>query len=102
MKKTNLRIQNFFIIEHKNKYYLSDIDNLEDWKSIHLKELKLFLKNDDITEILKNSLIKHKMNSNVNFILNNFNSSKYNSNNQEKSPVKVVKLSKKTKQSGGI
>ena len=43
MKKTNLRIQNFFIIEHKNKYYLSDIDNLEDWKSIHLKELKLFL-----------------------------------------------------------
>ena len=41
------------------------------------------------------------MNSNVNFILNNFNSSKYNSNNQEKSPVKVVKLSKKTKQSGG-
>ena len=37
MKKTNLRINNFFIMEKDNSYYLTDVDVLDHWKEILLK-----------------------------------------------------------------
>ena len=51
MKKTNLRINNCFIFLDKNKYFLTDIDVLDDWKKTSEKELKDFSKShNDITE----------------------------------------------------
>ena len=38
MKKTNLRINNFFIIEKDDSYYLTDIDVLEDWIEVPTKD----------------------------------------------------------------
>ena len=43
MQKTNIRLNNFFILENKSKYFLTDIDQLEDWKDFQSKKLKQFL-----------------------------------------------------------
>ena len=50
MKKTNLGINNFFILIQDNKHYLTDIDLLDDWKNVKNDELKNILK---ITTVLK-------------------------------------------------
>ena len=71
MRKTNLRINNFFILEDKKKFYLSDIDTLEEWNELPKKDLKPFLKKE-VTEKLQELLKKHNCKSNVNFIVNGF------------------------------
>ena len=38
MQKTNIRLNNFFILENKSKYFLTDIDQLEDWKDFQSKK----------------------------------------------------------------
>jgi hypothetical protein len=58
MRKTNLRINNFFILEDKNKFYLSDIDLLEEWIELSKKDLKPYLKKE-VTEKLQELLTKH-------------------------------------------
>ena len=50
MKKTNLRINNFFILIHDNKHYLTDIDMLDDWKNTKPNELKKYTENDDCSK----------------------------------------------------
>ena len=90
MKKTNIRLNNHFIIENNKKYFQSDIDDLESWKSIKIKDLKKSSK-DDVTQILNDLLKKYKLKSNVNFI--------HEHKKESSSPIKVIKLD--DSQSGG-
>jgi|TARA_B100002051_G_scaffold184924_1_gene175050 gas vesicle protein len=84
MKKTNIRIQNFFIFEKGKKYYLTDIDQLEEWKETKTKDLKPFLKND-VTEKVNDFMKSYS--SNVNFIVDNFKNEFTNSKEQVKKIV---------------
>lgn len=66
MKKTNVRVDNFFIVEENGKHYLTEINNPEEWKDIDCTSLKI--KKIDITENIESLLKKNKIKSNVNFI----------------------------------
>ena len=66
MKKTNLRIKNTFIIEEKKDYYLSSIDDYEEWRDIDEKDLEKY-KEEKITEQLISLMKKYDIYSNVNF-----------------------------------
>ena len=67
MKKTNIRMKGFFIIEGKeNEYYLSSIDDLDEWKEIKENELEEY-KREDVTTKLKDMIQKYGLSSNVNF-----------------------------------
>ena len=94
MRKTNLRINNFFILEDKSKYYLSDIDLLDEWDQLSKKELKGFLEKD-VTDKLKELLSTHDCNSNVNFIIDDF-SKLERSLEGGKSPIKIIRFDNKT------
>ena len=86
MKKTNLRINNFFIFEHNKNLFLSDINDLELWKKYKNSNLKKFInsKNDKTKKL--NSLIKEfKINSNINFII-------HDNINELSSPIKIIKI----------
>ena len=104
MKKTNLRINNFFIIHNDNSFYLTDIDVLEVWKAVSNKDLEKFLKNKDCNEKIIELKELYKINSNVNFIIPDFK--KFNVSLQ-KGETKVIRLggarssSLKSWQSGG-
>jgi len=89
MRKTNLRINNFFILEDKKKFYLSDIDMLEEWQEYPKKDLKQFLKKE-ITEKLQELLKLHNCKSNVNFIVENIEKSLKSGGSP--GPVKVIRL----------
>ena len=89
MKKTNLRINNFFIMEKDNSYYLTDVDVLDHWKEIPIKDLKKFLKNKDCNEKIRGLMELYKIKSNVNFILPDFK--KFNSLIKD-DESKVIKL----------
>ena len=93
MKKTNLRINNFFIIHKDNSYYLTDIDVLEDWKEISSKDLGKFLKNKDCNEKINEVKELYKINSNVNFIIPDFK--KFNVSLQN-GDTKVIRLGGKS------
>ena len=72
MKKTNIRIDNFFIImEDKSSvinYYKSDIDQIDLWSELPDKESKKYKKNKVTTQVI--SLFdKTNESSNVNFII---------------------------------
>jgi hypothetical protein len=66
MKKTNVRIRNYFVIEENNEYFLSSIKDLESWKNIDETDLK---KEDDITKKLLSLMKKYDVYSNVNFFI---------------------------------
>ena len=67
MKKTNIRMKGFFIIEGKeNEYYLSSIDDLDEWKEIKENKLEEY-KREDVTTKLKEMIQKYGLSSNVNF-----------------------------------
>ena len=89
MKKTNLRINNFFIMEKDNSYYLTDVDVLDHWKEIPIKDLKKFLKNKDCNEKIRGLMELYKIKSNVNFILPDFK--EFNSSTKV-GESKVIKL----------
>ena len=88
MQKTNIRINNFFIVEDKGKYYISDIDVLEDWNLLPKKELKKYI-TKDISDNLDKLMETHSLQTNVNFIVEDM-----------KETSKVIKFEDK-KQSGG-
>ena len=88
MKKTNIRVNNFFIVEDKGKYYVSDIDVLEDWNLLSKKELKKYT-TKDISDKLDKLMETHSLQSNVNFIVEDM-----------KESIKVIEFEDK-KQSGG-
>jgi len=65
MRKTNIRVNNNFIIKDKKKYFLSNISDLSEWKSIKMKDVS---KGNDITNDLKNIMNQNNIKSNVNFV----------------------------------
>ena len=91
MKKTNLRINNFFIFEKGNNYYLTDIDVLDDWKNTDSKKLNDFIKDNDTTDKLKELIKSYGINANINFILSDFK--KYQKS-LEKGDKKIISLKK--------
>ena len=91
MKKTNLRINNFFILIHDNKHYLTDIDMLEDWKNVSSTELKKYTENDDCSKKINELIEEYNVRSNVNFTLTDFKKFK---KSLEKAEVRVVSLKK--------
>lgn len=99
MKKTNLRINNFFILEHNTKFFISDINDLNKWKKC--KSLKNFInEKNDKTKILNSLMDDFNIYSNINFIINEKNKSGGKKNEKElSSPIKIIKLD--SKQSGG-
>jgi len=98
MRKTNLRINNFFILEDKKKYYLSDIDLLEEWINLPKKDLKQYLEKE-VTEKLQELLKLHNCKSNVNFIVQNIEKSLMSGGSP--GPVKVIRLDKDLGLKGG-
>lgn len=66
MRKTNIRVDNVFIIEENGKHFLSDVDQVETW--MELPEGELEKKGKDITEKISSLLDVHDISSNVNFI----------------------------------
>ncbi len=91
MKKTNLRINNFFILIHDNKHYLTDIDMLEDWKNTKPNELKKYTENDNCSKKINELIEEYNVKSNVNFTLTDFKKFK---KSLEKAEVRVVSLKK--------
>ena len=91
MKKTNIRLNNFFILENKNKYFLTDIDQLDDWIDFNQKKLKGFLKKD-VSQQINNLLKEHMIPSNVNFITNDFEKME----GGDKSSIKIIRLDEKS------
>ena len=65
MRKTNIRVDSIFIIEDNRKYYLSGIDQVDEWSDLQDNKLK---KKEDITKKLSALIDKHDISSNVNFI----------------------------------
>ena len=89
MKKTNIRINNYFVFLYKNNYYLTDIKDLENFKDKTNNELKKYLDFDITDELLK--LIKdNNIKSKVNFIIDNIDKVKNSKRN-----TKNIKISKK-------
>tara|TARA_B100001094_G_C18168212_1_gene793452 strand:- start:33 stop:329 length:297 start_codon:yes stop_codon:yes gene_type:complete len=70
MKKTNIRVNNFFIIVDKkkdiSKYFLTDIDELNDWIELSQSELKKH-KKKEITKELTTTMEDNQIFANVNF-----------------------------------
>lgn len=66
MRKTNIRVNNVFIIEEDGKHYLSDIDQIDKWMELPKGDLQK--KGKDITEKISSLLDDHEISSNVNFI----------------------------------
>ena len=64
MRKTNLRINNVFIIEDNGKHYMSNIDDPDEWSNLESSELK---EGKDITKTLKELMDEYGISSNVNF-----------------------------------
>ena len=91
MKKTNLRINNFFVFQKDEKYYLTDIDVLDDWKNTDNKKLNDFIKDNDTTDKLKELIKSYQINANINFILSDFKKYK---KSLEKGENKVIALKK--------
>ena len=89
MKKTNIRINNFFVLFHKEKYYLSDVDILDEWITLNNAKLKNMTKNKEITNEIKELTELHKIHSKVNFIKENFKSFKKST---EGDTLKVITL----------
>ena len=49
MKKTNIRIDNYFLMKKKDQYFLSDIDDYEQWRET---ENLLYHKKKNVTSKL--------------------------------------------------
>jgi hypothetical protein len=66
MNKTNIRINNHFIIEENNEYYASSMKDLDEWKGIEESDLEEY-KEENVTKQLSLLMNKYHIYSNVNF-----------------------------------
>jgi|TARA_B110000285_G_C14884823_1_gene495672 hypothetical protein len=66
MNKTNIRINNHFIIEENNEYYASSMKDLDEWKGIEESDLEEY-KEENVTKQLSLLMNKYDIYSNVNF-----------------------------------
>jgi hypothetical protein len=93
MKKTNIRLNNFFLLESKSEFYITNIDDLDSWKNMKAKDLKQFLKKEnEKTSLISKLLVKYNKTSNINFIQKDINDNV----SSPKKDLRVIKL-----QSGG-
>jgi hypothetical protein len=71
MKKTNIRINNFYIIEDGKEYFLSDIKDIKEFKKLEDDDDDILKKHkmDDITNKLFSLMEEHEIYSSVNFIV---------------------------------
>jgi|TARA_B100001094_G_scaffold116326_1_gene112245 ssDNA-specific exonuclease RecJ len=67
MKKTNIRIDNYFIIEDGENYYLSTVDEPIEWKKKY-DDLNNY-KDKKVTKKLLDLMDKYSIHSNVNFLI---------------------------------
>ena len=81
MKKTNLRMNNFFVIEDGKQYFLTTIDELDEWKKKHDDLEKL--KKNDVTKKLRKLMNHYNIYANVNFFV---------SMNNDEEEIKIVDL----------
>ena len=65
MKKTNIRIDNYFLMKKKDQYFLSDIDDYEQWRET---ENLLDHKKKNVTSKLSELINKYNINYNINFL----------------------------------
>lgn len=68
MKKTNIRLKNYFVIEDKKKFFLSSINDMNKWKNINISDIESY-KEENITEKLDELMKKYQIYSNVNFFV---------------------------------
>ena len=68
MKKTNIRLKNYFVIEDKKKFFLSSINDINQWKNINISDIESY-KEENITEKLDELMKKYQIYSNVNFFV---------------------------------
>jgi hypothetical protein len=66
MNKTNIRINNHFIIEENNEYYASSMKDLDEWKGIEESDLEEY-KEENVTKQLSLLMNQYDIYSNVNF-----------------------------------
>ena len=66
MKKTNIRINNHFVIEENKEYHSSSITDLDKWKGVEEDTLEEY-KEEAVTKQLSSLMKKHDIYSNVNF-----------------------------------
>uniref|UniRef100_A0A6C0C4M9 Uncharacterized protein n=1 Tax=viral metagenome TaxID=1070528 RepID=A0A6C0C4M9_9ZZZZ len=65
MKKTNIRINNMFLIKDNSKYFISDISDSDMWiNTIDLNDHK----GNDVTTYYKELSEQYGVNYNINFI----------------------------------
>ena len=66
MKKTNIRIQNHFLIEENKDYYSSSVSDLDEWIKVENDKL-IDYKEEKVTEHVVSLMKKYDIYSNVNF-----------------------------------
>ena len=66
MKKTNIRIRSNFVFEDKNEYFLSSVNDIQQWKELKEDEFNGF-KEEDVTNRLKSLMKEYDIYTNVNF-----------------------------------
>ena len=65
MKKTNIRLNNYFLIKDKSKYFLSNVDDYDTWrKDIDLEEHM----GEEVTGEYNSLSEKYNVKHTVNFI----------------------------------
>jgi len=75
MEKTNIRINNFYIIRDKERFYQTDIDVLDVWRETTPKELKEYT-DKDVSDVLQRLMDTYNIYESVNFIETEYNTIK--------------------------
>ena len=66
MRKTNLQINGYYIYMDDDKYYLSNISKLDEWKN--LESLSDDMNKKEVTKELNGYMNTYKINHAVNFL----------------------------------
>ena len=66
MRKTNIQIDGYYISMEEDKYYKSDITDLDEWRSLEI--LSDDMKKKDVTEELKGYMNSYGIFHGVNFL----------------------------------
>ena len=94
MLKTYIRINNFYLIKDKNKYFLSSCSDPKEWKKLKKKDLDEY-KTRDVTTKLRKLKKKYGSEKRINYITST------NKKTKKKSKKKTKKLIRRTLKGGG-
>ena len=92
MKKTNVRINNHYILIHNNDYYLTDIDQ---FNALEEEDLFQYIEKRPITNKIKELLLEFNFNidDKVNFIMSEGDFFKLKKDRVE-DPLKIIQIKK--------